>query len=112
MVKHTPGPWSAGNEVLRGELRPVLIPGRRGDIHIAHCLETMQDGEREANARLIAAAPELLEACKTAADLLMCDNDNDDPCTEYGPGEKYGDDCNPCAQRRILWAAVAKAEGK
>jgi hypothetical protein len=26
----------------------------------------MRDGEREANARLIAAAPELLEACKLA----------------------------------------------
>jgi hypothetical protein len=59
--RHTPGPW---------ELKPVHggVPGRRA-IYACNAL-----GEKficaepydEANARLIAAAPDLLEACKLA----------------------------------------------
>ena len=55
MTKHTPGPWNG----LSG-----LIASEKGD-HIATVWLT-QDDNLEANARLIAAAPELLEACEAA----------------------------------------------
>lgn len=69
--------------------------------------------------RLRRDASALLAACEMGADLLMCDRDNDDPCTEYPEGEHPDEtetgndrgDCNPCAVRRLLWAAAAKARG-
>lgn len=63
--KHTPGPWEALGNIVRS---PMYQPGGlpRGVI-IAEC----RDGyylphteEAKANARLIAAAPDLLEAIK------------------------------------------------
>ena len=54
---HTPGPWAFEDEFVRA-----------GDVVIAdpYCEETAstRPGEMEANARLIAAAPDLLEACE------------------------------------------------
>lgn len=61
MAEHTPGPWTATDD-------------RRGIWEIIHDGELLadvwshgsaaRDLPAEANARLIAAAPELLEACK------------------------------------------------
>lgn len=68
-TKHTPGPWTASNHgvtwrILAGEAggfsRPI----------IARTCEAQTDAEAEANARLIAAAPELLAACETALTAL------------------------------------------
>ena len=56
MSKHTPGPWKV-------ERRSVLIP-------IAPYEWAEAYGGTEANARLIAAAPELLEACKVALGII------------------------------------------
>lgn len=53
-IEHTPGPWQA-------EGQKVIKPG--GMVHIASTYE----GSPEANARLIAAAPELLEALEGLA---------------------------------------------
>jgi hypothetical protein len=66
MTKHTPGPWevsgfpkSEGFSILTGKGRcvaeryPAAVSEKEGE-------------EMEANARLIAAAPELLKACKAA----------------------------------------------
>lgn len=36
--------------------------------------ETMEDGEQEANARLIAAAPDLLAACEAVAEFDDCED--------------------------------------
>lgn len=54
MTKHTPGPWNIAKGIsYLDESVSWMIPG------VAHC----GDGEcSEANARLIAAAPELLAA--------------------------------------------------
>ena len=57
-TKHTPGPWIIGNPT---EIHDV--DGTR----IVMCCQTsddVTDDASEANARLIAAAPELLEALK------------------------------------------------
>lgn len=62
MSKHTPGPWVTDNSVLRGSINRLDEPRR----HIALTSDWEKEkGDREqneANARLIAAAPELLEA--------------------------------------------------
>lgn len=73
MIKHTPGPWKA---ILNAVAGP--------------------NGSAVANARLIAAAPDLLEVCKAYLDW--------DDCSEEFPG---GECCWCTAQK-----AIAKAEGK
>lgn len=97
-AKHTPGPWT----VKRGDGRyayrhyieahvystPTVISGRD---QIAQCTAGEPNAaENEANARLIAAGPELLDACKQALDLF--------------------EDDEGIAQ--VLMAAIAKAEGR
>jgi len=56
-TKHTPAPWEVNPRATRNV--------RHGNLTIANC-SSSQDGSREeqeiANAKLIAAAPELLEA--------------------------------------------------
>jgi hypothetical protein len=86
MNTHTPGPWD--------NYGPIVHIGGQ---HIAHVVlnETNADGNRgsdeeRANARLIAAAPELLEACEAVAN---------DPYTT-------------CACAEKVRAAIAKAKGE
>lgn len=61
---HTAAPWHIG-------LQPgPMIYGPQGE-HVCDVrIETVMPDERNANARLIAAAPELLEACKLAREAL------------------------------------------
>ncbi len=51
---HTPGPWKASGSRVDGP------PSYPVPLIIASCSLTDKDGEEKANARLIAAAPELL----------------------------------------------------
>lgn len=67
MSKHTPGPWTQGNSKngkecvwLNGKTEPPLGQGMGLDY-------TWIDCGTEANARLIAAAPDLLAALKSIA---------------------------------------------
>ena len=58
MTNHTPGPWlHAGN----GDIVTVDATGKTSDVA---CSYLRLDNQCEANARLIAAAPELLEALR------------------------------------------------
>jgi hypothetical protein len=67
-VKHTPGPWKAGND---SGCRPIKA-GKSGRhrqaqyMEIANTVGLSDDAEDRANARLIAAAPDLLAALKRA----------------------------------------------
>jgi len=59
MSKHTPGPWrTTGLNVRSGDALVAVIVDHWAD-------EKTPEPEKEANARLIAAAPDLLDALKT-----------------------------------------------
>lgn len=84
MDKHTPGPWTNG-----GEARIATTFDREANIFPPDAAET--DGYQhagpvavvairygEANARLIAAAPELLDGCNALLGLLQLVSGRDD----------------------------------
>ena len=90
MSKHTPGPWRDGGPSAIGGW-PVVGTGRGRIIcymRYAHPI----DSTTAANAQLIAAAPDMLEALEMARDARS-------------PGEKI------CASA-MRGRAIAKAEGK
>jgi hypothetical protein len=75
-IVHTPGPWKRYEGYGVDFRRPVItdsIPDRDGKC-VANCIcyvaTTNQDWD--ANAKLIAAAPDLLLACKVALYSLRC----------------------------------------
>jgi hypothetical protein len=70
--KHTPGPWKVAGDDINGQ---AIVRGEHVEIATCwhHCLGSLEIQMR-ANARLIAAAPELLEACQTLATLLDTDD--------------------------------------
>ena len=66
MSKHTPGPWGPISEEYGNCERDIEYPDDRD-----HCLAVVQCGDPDellANARLIAAAPELLAALEHVLD--------------------------------------------
>lgn len=66
IIKHTPGTWHiAGNEIHDRQTRYDKDGARTGETPNAICtIEIMPLGQQTANARLIAACPELLDALK------------------------------------------------
>ncbi len=88
MSGHTPGRWriGAGFQCLVDSDEGIIA---RTDVSVFHGDQSARDAQNRANARLIAAAPDLLAACKEA--LLGCTD-------EFIPP--------------ILRAAISKAEGK
>lgn len=93
MNKHTPGPWNcqrasaAGRNIICAENSPLDI-----------CVLSNRDKTQvqiDANARLIAAAPELLTALKDMVAMM-------DSGDEHGAGREW---------HRQAIAAIAKAEG-
>lgn len=97
MSKHTPGPW-----VLRTRERwgPTV---RVGDLYVwlaGIVPSSERPGEHEANARLIAAAPDLLASLKEMLD-------KGEGCAACG----FGAPGCGCRYERAR-AAIAKAEGE
>jgi len=82
MSNHTPGPWKATcldredeRRTLFWDIEQVRKPGQGyrggiGTIHASEHIGGVTIEERDANARLIAAAPDLLEALKDLIDDL------------------------------------------
>jgi len=92
-VTHTPGPWSfSPQKGTRGHCYMAQVWGPDGN-NLATIESTQDAEEATANARLISAAPDLLEAAKHAA-------------MEWRLHGQLTDSC------RELEAALAKAEGK
>ena len=102
MSGHTPGPWRVTDEICRFSGGEVIRPnnGDGVDSPVAFVCDFNRydrDEERQANARLIAAAPELLAAAKAVIRAFgFAPPENMDLPTEW-------DD---------LSSAIAKAEGR
>lgn len=106
-TEHTPGPWLATEDPMSSQDYQTLValPGRAGAMGtwlalVQHNWNEAEAGERriswkeaEANARLIAAAPELLEALEN----LLAVNEGEG-------GTRY-------RAQDIARAAIAKAKG-
>lgn len=103
--KGTPGPWFAGEQSEISGWVEINIPGySRNSVACATPAtagdaEARRDTETLANARLIAAAPELLEALLKLVD--SCDDSD---------GAQYGT-LSASFVRGIAAAAIAKATG-
>lgn len=92
--KHTPGPWAAYNLARGRILKSWRVRGPASPVCRISGGQSSGDAE-VANARLIAAAPDLLAACNA---LLRCQ------CYDVPLGE-----CCPC--RAAAEAAINKATG-
>lgn len=64
MSKHTSGPWTVGDEVRNKQVH-VYAPQWRVTGYVPVRATSVE--EDMANARVMAAAPDLLEACKKAS---------------------------------------------
>lgn len=65
MTMHTPGPWIDESMEFSAGWRCIVRAGQR-EFDIADPRDRKTDSEDAANARLVAAAPELLDACNMA----------------------------------------------
>lgn len=110
-AKHTPGPWE---HIAADDPRGQPVPYYRGLIClistdpyqavVAKVWDTVEVEEWPANAALIAAAPELLLACKKLAELLNC--------YEVALVAKQTNGTTAAQFMAEASAAIAKAEGK
>ena len=67
MNKHTPGPWTHEGQ---GDITGIEDNGfGRGPVDVCSVYLRAVEGRHEANARLIAAAPDLLDALEYVADI-------------------------------------------
>ena len=105
-TNHTPGPWlTFGHHVTADD------PNRSGyTVAVAHVPNPSDNvrpaiGTREANAALIAAAPELLEALANLNYLTNCKCNNEEAPQPHC-------DCCTCEGSRMAVAAIAKARGE
>ena len=89
--QHTPGPWTVDNQYIHGPdgIRFLAVAG---------------DGAGQANARLIAAAPELLDAAKLVLAWYEAENNH--------AGTSFMERVDMCRDsENALRAAIAKATG-
>jgi len=110
--KHTPGPWEADDDMVIAPGQPKRRFGSdrqfSGPFIVTQCgLYTSPDRETVlANARLIAAAPELLKACKSAWEWLMDIAQHNEAAHAAFVATRDNRDIN------VIRAAIAKAEGE
>lgn len=69
-AKHTPAPWTAAASMVSGAVKNSVFAGPRGNCILATVRDPFQE-VAEANARLIAAAPDMLKALKESHRALM-----------------------------------------
>ena len=101
-LKHTPGPWvwTEKQRVLNSAHGKVIDHADYEGMWFAR----YDDAEDEANARLIAAAPDLLDALREAEAGLEFAGADKEPEGQFVPA--------PTMALRIVRAAIAKAEGR
>lgn len=120
MSKHTPGPWNIEFRPEHWERRWEISESDGACICVGDDWETPFRSEGDANARLISAAPDLLEACQTFAEWLRREDEGlpagivrDTPEGEQQWRIWWGENLRICnlAQERAH-AAIAKAMGE
>jgi hypothetical protein len=133
MSTHTPGPWKVGDEVdsskhlvyirvesLTSNVSTVGVYGRKPNGDTAGEAYTDKFGterykpvitatEARANARLIAAAPELLEALNR---MLVTFVGDETLCMECGEPTGTGETCDTCYVIGKAIEAIRKAKGE
>ena len=105
-IKHTPGPWvidSDGDGKANAIVTSTHLASLDDDICEVYGGNMDDDDTRQANARLIAAAPDLLAALRTLANQISPDSD------DY-PDSSYFRMMQDAEEKAL--AAIAKAEGK
>lgn len=76
MNKHTPGPWKYSGDIAKHDNSHIIHSEKQKWIAAALDFNRFdRDEEVKANANLIAAAPELLEACKMACAFVPVDTE-------------------------------------
>ena len=111
MSKHTPGPWETGKQNGHGGISiEANINAQIATVYLGIISSNWKRGketfarpenaEALANARLIAAAPELLEACEAALNYMI------------NNARSYGGDENEFPSVIKLRDAIAKATGE
>lgn len=99
-TKHTPGPWIAIPDATHRDHQLIVAIGpEHTGLDVASVRPWMTHDE--ANARLIAAAPDLLAACKRAEELLSSITDIRSDLAEF----------QNAYLSQLRWA-IAKVEGK
>lgn len=123
MTKHTPGPWKVtvpsptklGAKVDVYAVEPPPKRGVRWGVCVLEAVRKQDAAEQVANARLIAAAPELLDALKA-----MLDRDTGsycEWCEAHAPKDDLGNVTGAIYHRdwcqgEQARAAIAKAEDR
>ena len=100
MSDHTPGPWKVVEKYDSSEIWRDSDKWRE---QVA--LVPAINGPSESDAQLIAAAPDLLEACRAAAELLAQAQD------QIETTEGKVNEAMRFRAERDCWAAIEKAEG-
>lgn len=117
MDKHTPGPWGTYLNTADDMVVRKMFP----DGQEAHQIARVQSPNAIRDARLIAAAPDLLQACQTFAEWLrredvgfaVLGHDRSTPEGESAWREWYDGNLTLCAlAQKQACAAIAKATGE
>lgn len=108
-MKHTPGPWTCqlvtdgGRNLADDVIQPTYAINCRG-----HAWPIVLRSEAHANARVIAAAPELLAALKAAVETIRIWHGFGHTTDEAEVWALY----QSSPEMKLIAAAIAKAEGR
>lgn len=117
-TKHTPGPWSVAETRHNYD---TVIRGPKGEPIALALIAGYTKQEGAANTALLAAAPDLLEACETFAEWLgreesgfaRAGNKRDTPEGEREWRDWYNENLRLCALAQDqARAAIARATGE
>lgn len=79
-MTHTPGPWIAAENLYSGAYAPSWIIRKDAQVVIGSVSAApLHNDQSEANARLIAAAPEMLAALRASLEIIDPTNQYADP---------------------------------
>lgn len=107
-VSHTPGPWI----IEEPYTTDVMVQGRDGLSPICECtISGIGEEQAEANARVIAAAPDLLSACRLVLYGLRKGSVKSQPVLE-GLDDPKATEYGMRSLEEIIAEVVAKVDGR